>query len=64
MKKKRVLRVRANEFLYRLYDNRMETTGHIKHAMDIRDLDWNVIVNIMENLRKQGYVEATIIESN
>lgn len=64
MGKKKVLRIRPNEFLYELYSDRMNTTGHVKYAMDIRELDWNTILNVMENLRKQGYYQAEIIEVN
>jgi hypothetical protein len=62
--KKKVLRIRANEFLYQLHSDRMDTTGHVKYAMDISELNWETIYNVMENLRKQGYVQAEIIEVN
>lgn len=62
MSKRKVLRVRPNEFLYELFDNRMNTTGHIKHAMDISGLDWETVANIMANLTQQGYHQAEIIE--
>lgn len=64
MNKKKVLRIRANEFLYQLHSDRMDTTGKIKYAMDVRELNWETIYNVMENLRRQGYVEAEIIEVN
>lgn len=59
--KKKVLKINNTEFLFKIYSDRMETCGHIKGALDMNELDWETIVNIMHNLHKQGY-KAQVVE--
>lgn len=60
--KRKVLRVATQEFLYRIFPDRIETTGHIKNAMDISELDFALIDNILHNLYNAGYRECKVLE--
>ncbi|MGV4321290.1 hypothetical protein [Bacillus mojavensis] len=51
----KIIKLKTGEFLYKLYDDRMETTNHIKRAMDVSDLDINTIMEIMGTLTRHGY---------
>jgi hypothetical protein len=59
---KKVLRVKNSEFLLNVYPDRIETTAHIKHAMDVTSLDFELLDNILHNLYNAGYREMKIIE--
>ena len=59
MNKKKVLKIinedGVGEFLMNVYDNRIETTHDIKNAVNILDLNWNVIQQITKGLKNLGY---------
>lgn len=62
MKKKNVLRIRNSVFLSKVYSDRIETCNHVKDAMDINELDINVLNNILVHLRDNGYTEVKVME--
>lgn len=62
MKKKLVLKIRNSTFLLKVYSNRIETCNHIKDAMDISELDKNVLNNILKHLTDNGYKEVKVME--
>lgn len=62
MKKRKVLRVMTGEFLFRIYPNKIETTGHIKNALDISNIPFSVLDNITHNLYNAGYRELKVLE--
>lgn len=59
MNNRRVLKIinkdGVGEFLMNVYDGRIETTHDIKNAINLMDLEWNVIQQITNGLKKLGY---------
>lgn len=64
MKKRRVLRIKTGEFLLAVHTDRVETTAHIKNALDLNTLSYNTIREITRFLYNAGYRRMTIMEVN
>lgn len=62
MKKRKVLRIRTGEFLLAIHPDRVETTKHIKNALDISEISFDVIDSVTHNLYNAGYREIKVLE--
>lgn len=59
---KKVLRIKAGEFLSEAFDNRINTTANINSAMDISGWSFEKLEYIMSNLRKVGFTKVEVVE--
>lgn len=62
MSKAKVLRIRNSEFLMNLHADRIETCSHIKNALDISELDFEVLDKVLHQLYNLGFRECKIME--
>ena len=60
--KRKVLRIATQEFLYQIFPDRITTTGHVKNALDLRDIDVALLNNILNSLVEAGYKDIKVIE--
>lgn len=49
------MKLNTGEFLMNIYPEKIETTGHILSALDLNEVDWNVIQQVLDNLTKLGF---------
>lgn len=59
---KKILQIKKGEFLHSiLHSGAIDTTYHIKFAMDIKNWDLEQLGYIVGNLKKVGYSDASIL---